>query len=98
MSAPWSMQLRAFARVALTRLSTAAECANTPRSSFRGTPFTGPSSKGCTTKQNRGSNDHNDDDKTCYLVESPYVQFGAAACAPATWRNFDISPTLRLQR
>ncbi len=31
-------------------------------------------------------------------VQSSYVQFGAAACAPKSWTNFDISPTLRLQR
>lgn len=27
-----------------------------------------------------------------------YVQYGSAACAPKGWRNFDVSPTLRLQR
>ncbi len=31
-------------------------------------------------------------------METLYVQYGAAACAPASWHNFDISPTLRLQR
>lgn len=27
-----------------------------------------------------------------------YVQYGCGLCAPATWINFDVSPTLRLQR
>lgn len=27
-----------------------------------------------------------------------YVQFGAGMCGPPCWTNFDISPTLRLQR
>lgn len=27
-----------------------------------------------------------------------YVQFGCGLCAPPEWRNFDASPTLRLQR
>jgi len=27
-----------------------------------------------------------------------YVQYGAGLCGPAAWMNFDISPTLRLQR
>jgi len=27
-----------------------------------------------------------------------YVQYGCGLCAPPTWRNFDSSPTLRLQR
>jgi len=27
-----------------------------------------------------------------------YVQYGAGLCGPATWLNFDISPSLRLQR
>ena len=31
-------------------------------------------------------------------THSGYVQFGCGACAPATWTNFDASPTLRLQR
>lgn len=29
---------------------------------------------------------------------SSYVQYGAGLCGPSSWRNFDISPTLRLQR
>jgi hypothetical protein len=31
-------------------------------------------------------------------MKSQYVQYGCAACAPTGWRNFDSSPTLRLQR
>jgi Methyltransferase domain len=27
-----------------------------------------------------------------------YIQFGCGLCAPPGWRNFDVSPTLRLQR
>ncbi len=27
-----------------------------------------------------------------------HVQFGCGLCAPAQWRNFDVSPSLRLQR
>lgn len=27
-----------------------------------------------------------------------YVQFGCGLCAPNTWRNFDASPTLRMQK
>ena len=27
-----------------------------------------------------------------------YVQYGCGLCAPATWRNYDSSPTLRIQR
>ena len=27
-----------------------------------------------------------------------YVQFGAGLCAPESWENYDVSPTLRLQR
>jgi hypothetical protein len=27
-----------------------------------------------------------------------YVQFGCGLCAPLSWRNFDASPTLRLQK
>ena len=27
-----------------------------------------------------------------------YVQYGCGLCAPPTWRNFDASPTLRLQK
>lgn len=27
-----------------------------------------------------------------------YVQYGCGLCAPLTWRNFDASPTLRLQK
>jgi hypothetical protein len=29
---------------------------------------------------------------------SRYVQYGAGTSGPASWRNFDVSPTLRLQR
>jgi len=29
---------------------------------------------------------------------SEYVQYGCGLCAPPTWRNFDASPTLWLQR
>ena len=29
---------------------------------------------------------------------SQYVQYGAGLCGPENWTNFDISPTLRLQR
>lgn len=29
---------------------------------------------------------------------SGYVQFGAGLCGPEDWTNFDVSPTLRLQR
>jgi SAM-dependent methyltransferase len=31
-------------------------------------------------------------------MDKPYVQFGCGLDAPAEWRNFDSSPTLRLQR
>lgn len=31
-------------------------------------------------------------------TEKPYVQYGCGLCAPPGWRNFDASPTLRLQR
>lgn len=31
-------------------------------------------------------------------VTPQYVQFGAGLCGPPNWMNFDISPTLRLQR
>lgn len=31
-------------------------------------------------------------------MNNPYVQFGCGLCAPAGWRNFDASPTLRLQK
>ncbi|HEX8242224.1 MAG TPA: hypothetical protein VF541_01965 [Longimicrobium sp.] len=27
-----------------------------------------------------------------------HAQYGCGPCAPAGWRNFDASPTLRLQR
>lgn len=27
-----------------------------------------------------------------------YLQYGCGLCAPSTWRNFDASPTLRLQK
>lgn len=27
-----------------------------------------------------------------------YVQYGCGFCAPASWRNFDVSPTLRFER
>jgi len=30
-------------------------------------------------------------------MNSNYVQFGCGLCAPPSWRNFDNSPTLRLQ-
>ena len=29
---------------------------------------------------------------------SAYVQYGCGLCAPPTWTNFDVSPTLRLQK
>lgn len=29
---------------------------------------------------------------------SSYVQYGAGLCGPSGWLNFDVSPTLRLQR
>jgi hypothetical protein len=32
------------------------------------------------------------------LAEGRYVQYGAGACAPEAWINFDCSPTLRLAR
>jgi predicted SAM-dependent methyltransferase len=32
------------------------------------------------------------------MPDSLMVQYGCGLCAPATWRNFDISPTMRLQR
>lgn len=31
-------------------------------------------------------------------IQSNYVQFGCGLAAPATWRNFDASPTLRFER
>jgi Methyltransferase domain len=31
-------------------------------------------------------------------AESRYLQFGCGCCAPEGWRNFDASPSLRLQR
>jgi hypothetical protein len=31
-------------------------------------------------------------------MKSEYVQYGCGLCAPLDWRNFDASPTLRLQR
>lgn len=31
-------------------------------------------------------------------MDPVYVQYGCGLSAPATWRNFDASPTLRLQR
>lgn len=31
-------------------------------------------------------------------MTTEYVQYGAGLCGPATWLNFDISPSLRLQR
>jgi len=31
-------------------------------------------------------------------MPNPYVQFGCGLCAPKSWRNFDVSPTLRLQK
>jgi SAM-dependent methyltransferase len=33
-----------------------------------------------------------------YGAGSPFVQYGCGLCAPKGWRNFDASPTLRLQR
>lgn len=30
--------------------------------------------------------------------ENAYVQFGSGLCGPESWLNFDVSPTLRLQR
>lgn len=32
------------------------------------------------------------------MTNSDYIQYGCGLCAPLTWRNFDVSPTLRLQR
>ena len=31
-------------------------------------------------------------------MDSQYVQYGCGLCAPSGWRNFDTSPTLRLQK
>jgi SAM-dependent methyltransferase len=31
-------------------------------------------------------------------MQSQMVQFGCGLCAPSQWRNFDASPTLRLQK
>jgi SAM-dependent methyltransferase len=31
-------------------------------------------------------------------MQSLYVQYGSGLCAPARWRNFDSSPTLRIER
>lgn len=31
-------------------------------------------------------------------VDKAYLQFGCGCCAPVTWRNFDASPSLKLQR
>src|SRR5690349_10841743 len=31
-------------------------------------------------------------------ASSSFVQYGCGLCAPKDWRNFDASPTLRLQR
>lgn len=31
-------------------------------------------------------------------MNSEYVQYGCGLCAPAGWRNFDASPTLRFER
>ena len=31
-------------------------------------------------------------------MDSFYVQYGCGLCAPPAWRNFDTSPTLRLQK
>lgn len=32
------------------------------------------------------------------MADSRLVQYGCGLCAPKSWRNFDASPTLRLQR
>ena len=32
------------------------------------------------------------------MNDSPYVQYGCGLSAPATWRNFDASPSLRIER
>ena len=32
------------------------------------------------------------------MSNTNYVQYGAAYCGPDQWLNFDVSPTLRLQR
>lgn len=32
------------------------------------------------------------------MTRADYVQYGCGLCAPQEWTNFDISPTLRLQR
>lgn len=31
-------------------------------------------------------------------MNNKYVQYGCGLCAPSNWRNFDASPTLRLQK
>lgn len=38
------------------------------------------------------------DVQTAQDASSSYVQFGCGLTAPASWRNFDASPTLQLQR
>lgn len=40
----------------------------------------------------------NDDVGSAAATELSWVQFGCGLCAPPEWRNFDCSPTLRLQR
>lgn len=37
-------------------------------------------------------------DKVKKASINQYVQYGCGFCAPSSWRNFDASPTLRLQR
>jgi SAM-dependent methyltransferase len=32
------------------------------------------------------------------MIRADYVQYGCGLCAPPEWTNFDISPTLRVQR
>jgi hypothetical protein len=31
-------------------------------------------------------------------IQTQYVQYGCGFCAPTSWRNFDASPTLRIQK
>jgi predicted SAM-dependent methyltransferase len=32
------------------------------------------------------------------MTDTQYIQYGCGWCAPAKWRNFDASPTLRFER
>lgn len=32
------------------------------------------------------------------MIKKSYVQYGCGICAPSEWKNFDVSPTLRIQK